>query len=49
MDSEYANSFTMMSSTKIGDDIVEISATYPSAEEVDQLMGALAKSRDKTG
>lgn len=38
VDSEYANSFTMMSSTKIGDDIVEISATYPSAEEVDQLM-----------
>ena len=38
VDSEYANSFSMMSSTTIGDDTVEISATYPTVEEVDHLM-----------
>ena len=28
----------MMSSTMIGDEVVEISATYPTVEEVEQLM-----------
>ncbi|EGB91198.1 ABC transporter substrate-binding protein [Clostridium sp. D5] len=37
-DSEYAKAFSMMSSTMIGDEVVEISATYPTVEEVEQLM-----------